>query len=128
MTDSYTPGQKSAELAARSFEQFLYNELAQATPRFGDSEAEIYVYCHLAPEGEPSRRVLIVTDRRSPIVRVCIEAAYELFEGDVHHYVQRIGTVNRDETATKLIPLVREAYERLMAWKPTNENIWDYVF
>ena len=113
--------------AVRSLSLFL-GELALAQPCFDDNEADVYMSCHLVAEGEPSRRVLVVSDKHSPIVRVCIEAAYELFEGDIHHHVQRIGTVNRDETGTKLVPLVREAYDRLMAWKPTHENIWDYVF
>ena len=113
--------------AARNLQQFLV-ELQSAQSRFDDSEAEVYMYCHLMPEGEPSRRVLVVVDKLSPLVRVCIEAAYELFAGDVHHFVQRIGTVNRDETATQLAPLVQQAYDRLLAWRPTHESIWDYVF
>ncbi len=127
VANSYVQTDSSQLSAQRNFEQFL-NDLAAASSRFADNEAEIYMFCHLAPENEPGRRVLVVTDKHSPIVRVCIEAAYELFAGDIHHYVQRIGTVERQETRTKLVPLVREAYERLMSWKPTHENIWDNVF
>ncbi len=128
MTTKIIPSQELAHLAADSLDKFLQTELVEAAPRFATNDSEIYMFCHLAPEGEMSRRMMVVSDFGSPVVRVCIEAAYELFEGDVHHFVQRIGTVNRDEVAIGLEPLVRQAYDRLMAWKPTHENIWDYVF
>lgn len=121
---SFVQSQESAELAALAIERFINIDLVEAAPGFSNPESEIYLYCPLAPDDELSRRVMIISDRNSPVIRVCIEAIYELFEGDVHHYVQRIGTVNRDEAATGLTPLVRQAYERLLDWKP----IWDYVF
>ena len=116
-----------SQAAHTAFENFLRNELPQAQQYWADTEAAIYMFCHLAPAGEASRRVLVVTDKNSPIVRVCIEAACELFEGDIRHYVQRVGTVNREEAPAKLEALVREAYHRLMAWRPTYENILDTV-
>jgi hypothetical protein len=128
ITNDSIQSQDTDDLAENAFEHFINSELAPASLRFGNSEAEIYMYCHLAPEGEPSRRLLVVTDKQSAIIRVCIEAAYELFAGDIHHYVNRVGTVNRDEADEKLIPLVREAYDRLIAWKPSHENIWDNVY
>lgn len=120
--------QEHTQLAARAFDLFVHTELAQAAARFENSEAEIYIYCHLAPEGEPTRRLLVVTDKHSQVVRVCIEAAYELFAGEVHHHVERVGTVNRSDMNTDLENLVREAYQRLIAWKPTHDNIWDDVY
>lgn len=122
--NSFVQSQESADLAALAIERFINVDLIEAAPRFSDIETEIYMYCPLAPNDELSRRVMVVSDQRSPVIRVCIEATYELFEGDVHHFVQRIGTVNRDEAATNLAPLVRQAYDRLVDWKP----IWDYVF
>lgn len=116
----------SIELAQHALEQFLHSELP--TVPFSNLDTGIYLFCHLMPEGEPSRRILVVSDQQSQVVRVCIEASYELFKGSIHHHVQRIGTVNRDEVRDKLEPLVREAYAHLIAWKPTHENIWDYDF
>jgi hypothetical protein len=106
---------ESTEYAERALENFLVQTVADAP--FEDYEAGIYVYCQCAPEGELSRRVLVVCDKYTQPVRVCIEAAYELFQGDIHHHVR-----------TELEPLIRRAFAELMAWKPTHENIWDYVF
>lgn len=124
--NSFVQSQESVELANLALERFINIDLAEAAPRFSDLEAEIYLYCPLAPDDELGRRVMVVSDHNSPVIRVCIEAAYELFEGDVHHFAQRIGTVRRDEAANtdNLILLVRQAYERLLDWRP----IWDYVF
>ena len=122
--NSFVQSQENVELAALAIERFISIDLIEAAPGFSDLETEIYIYCPLAPDDELSRRVMVVSDRNSPVIRVCIEAAYELFEGDVHHFVQRIGTIHRDEAANDLTPLVRQAYERLLDWRP----IWDYVF
>ncbi len=125
--NTFVQSAESTELAEHAYGQFL-QELSEAAPRLGNLDVDVYMWCHLAPPGEESRRILVVADRHSPIVRVCIEAAYALFAGDIHHYVKRIGTVTRAEIAGGLTPLVSEAYQRLMAWKPTHENIWDNVF
>lgn len=117
---------QSVEFAEHAITDFLANEVA-ATP-FTNAEEGFYLYCHCAPEDAPTRRVLVVTDRYSEIVRVCIEAAYELFAGDTHYHVRRIGTVTREQVETQIEPLVRQAFSELVAWKPTHENIWDYVF
>src|SRR4051812_16095711 len=97
-----------------AFDAFIHNELGQALERFDHQEVEVYIYCHLTQPSEPSRRVLVVTEANSAKIAVCIEAAYELFKGDMHHYVRRIGMVDRAEAAAKLEPLVREAYEIIL--------------
>ena len=122
--NSLVQSQENVELAALAIEGFINKDLTEAAPYFNDPETEIYLACLLAPDDEMGRRVVVVSDQHSTVIRVCIAAIYELFEGDVHHFVQRIGTVNRDEAATALTPLVRQAYQRLIDWKP----IWDYVF
>jgi hypothetical protein len=117
---------ESTEYAECALEDFLAQAVADAP--FEDYEAGIYVYCQCAPEGELPRRVLVVCDKYTQPVRVCIEAAYELFQGDIHYHVKRINTVNRENVRIELEPLIRRAFAELMAWKPTHENIWDYVF
>ncbi len=120
MSDSY--------ITSHAFQTFLNVELSKALERFDHEEAAVYIYCHLSPAYEPSRRVLVVTEANSARIAVCIEAAYELFEGDIHHYVRQIGTIARSEAATKLRLLVSEAHEIVLAWKPTFANIEDNVF
>ncbi|HEX2916200.1 MAG TPA: hypothetical protein VH186_35900 [Chloroflexia bacterium] len=128
MANTFVLTRESGEMAELAFNHFMQTVLDEGARRFSDYESGIYMYCQLAPEDEAGRRVLVVSERYSQVVRVCIEAAYELFEGDVHHYVQRIGTVERETVSSNLEPLMRQAYNSLMAWKPTHENIWDNVY
>lgn len=110
-------------ISSNTFEDFIEYELTRALERFDQEEAAVYIYCHQARPYEPSRRVLVVTEADSATITVCIETAYELFAGDIHHCVRRIGTINRAEVTEKLLPLVYEAYEIVLAWKPTFANI-----
>jgi hypothetical protein len=87
-----------------------------------------FFYCSFNNPEQLSRRVLVVADGGSPVVRVCIEAAYELFEGEINYKVERVGTVQRQEVRQGLIPLLDRAFERLVSWRPTHDNIWDNVY
>lgn len=120
MIDTYT--------CAKTFQAFVDNDLRQAIERFDHEEAGFYIYCGLTGLTGLSRRVLVITEPNSAKIAVCIEAAYHLFEGDTHHYVRQVGTIDRAEAASKLEPLVREAYEIVMSWKPTLANIEDNAF
>lgn len=120
MSDNY--------LTAQAFHSFINEELNPALNRLDCEEATVYIYCHETKPTEPSRRVLVVTEANSAMITVCIEAAYQLFEGDIHHYVRRIGTIACAEAEAKLRPLLWEAYEIVMAWKPSFTDIEDYLF
>src|SRR5436305_12760798 len=96
-----------SQAAQEIFDRFVDTKLPEALSSFGNNETAIYIYCHLTLPNEPGRRLLVVTD--GPVVRVCIEATYELFEGDVHYWVQRVGSVSREEAPGRLEELVREA-------------------
>src|SRR3712207_577188 len=85
MSDSFT--------MAQTFQSFVNYELSHALERFDHQDAAVYIYCHLTDPGEPSRRVLVITEANSARIAVCIEAAYELFAGDTHHYVRQVGTI-----------------------------------
>lgn len=116
------------DFAEIAFQNFLANELAQAKSTFDNPANRVYLYCHLVPEGERTRRLLVVSETGESVVRVCIEASYELFEGDTHYYVRRVGTTPREEAAEGIEPLLHTAFAELVAWRPTHENIWENVF
>ena len=120
MSDNYA--------SAHAFHTFVNEELTPAINRFASEEATVYIYCHSTKPTEPSRRVLVVTEANSATITVCIEAAYQLFEGDIHHYVRRIGAIPCAEARAKLQPLLWEAYEIVMAWKPTFADIEENLF
>ncbi len=111
-----------------AFEVFVETELNLAVTRFDQEAAAVYIYCHRTPPQEPSRRVLVITEANRGRIAVCIEATYGLFEGDIHHYVRQIGTVSHEDALSKLEPLAREAYEIVMAWKPSFVEIGEYAF
>jgi hypothetical protein len=115
-------------VVSQAFQTFVEEDLAPALNRFDCEEAAVYIYCHPTKPTEPSRRVLVVTEANSAMITVCIEAAYQLFEGDIHHYVRRIGMIPCAEAAGKLRPLLWEAYEIVMSWKPTFADIEDILF
>ena len=112
----------------QNFEAFINTELSEALERFDQQDAAVYVYCLVSQPEAPSRRVLVVTEANSAQVVVCIEAAYQLFEGDIHHYVRQVGMLDRHEAAGKLAALVREAYELITAWRPSYEDLAECVF
>jgi hypothetical protein len=116
-----------SDFARGAFQSFLANELTPALPEISNPANRVYLYCHLRPEGEPTRRLLVVSEPGEVVVRVCIEASYQLFDGDTHYHVRRIGSTSRENTAG-IEPLLHSAYEELLAWRPTHESIWENVF
>ncbi len=116
------------ESYAENFEQFVSEELPASVAHFDEQDPAIYIYCQRASAELPSRRVLVVTEPVSGQIVVCIEVTYQLFEGDIHHCVRQIGKLEKAEIAEKLQSLAREAYEVVMAWRPTLANIEDYAF
>ncbi|MEI6045940.1 MAG: hypothetical protein WCS37_16445 [Chloroflexota bacterium] len=124
-----TTTRPTSEFAEKAFQNFLAAELIRSLPRISAPNDRVYLYCHLVPEGEPSRRLLVVSEPEEKVVRVCVEATYELFEGDVHYHVRRIGTAPREQADEKQLEgLLQTAYSELMAWHPTHESIWENVF
>lgn len=118
--------------AVTTLEHFIKNDLPREMPRFTKADAAIdmwvyFVWCDIKTNKEFSRRLLVLSDAVSLQVRVCIEVAYQTFECDQCYHVERIGTFFRDEADTELEPLLRNAFDRMMKWQPTPENIWDLI-
>ena len=111
------------QFCAQDFDTFLNVELPRALAYSDLEDAAIYIYCYVAGPTEPTRRVFVVTEAHTGRIAVCIEAAYQLFEGDIHHYVRQIGTLDRTASVAELQATVREAHDIIVAWRPTLANI-----
>lgn len=107
------------------FENFVAQQVPTMFELLEKPDDISFFCCSFSNPKELSRRVLVVADASSPTVRVCIEAAYALFEGDLNYKVERIGEIYRQQVRHELVSLLQVAYERLISWKPTQENIWD---
>ncbi len=114
--------------ATQVFNDFMTYEVPGIVEQLANVNDLHFFCCSFNGPDELSRRVLVVADASSPIVRVCIEAAYELFEGDIHYKVERIGTVDRSQLRTDFLPLLERAFDKLYIWRPTHDNIWDNVY
>jgi hypothetical protein len=111
------------------FQEFLNVDLTLALGRLENDEPVCFVYTQSGTMHEPVRRVLVIREAgATDYLTVSIEAAYELFEGDYHHIVRRIGTYRRGEPVAHLREIVEQAYETVMLWKPTLANIQDTAF
>lgn len=106
-----------------AFQEFITKELQHALNRFYDLNATVYIYCHVKNPDEASRRILVIAEAHSSKIVVSAEAAYQVFEGDIHYVVREIGTVDRLKAAEKLLALVLEAYEVVISWKPTFADV-----
>ncbi len=113
------------EFANNAFNDFMANKLPQAQALFSDPNQRIYFFCHLMPDGLYTRRLIVASEPGEAMVRVCIEASYQLFEGDVHYHVRRIGTIPREKASEELSALLPTAFERLMAWNSTHQSIYE---
>ena len=116
------------EVADKRFSDFMAQDVPLVMEQLENAMDMHYSYCSFNGPDELSRRVLVVADQNSPVVRVCTEAAYELFEGDINYKVERIGTVDRSQVKTDLVPLLERAFQKLVSWKPTHDNIWDNAY
>lgn len=116
------------DAATQVFNDFMTCEVPGMMEQLAKPDELHFFYCSFNGPDELSRRVLVVADASSPIVRVCIEAAYELFEGDIHYKVERIGTVDRSQLRSDFVPLLERAFDKLYNWRPTHDNIWDNVY
>jgi hypothetical protein len=116
--------------STQAFQEFITKELQHehARERFYDLNATVYIYCHVKDPDESSRRILIIAEAHSPKIVVSVEAAYQVFEGDIHYTVREIGTIDRLKAAEDLLPLVLEAYEFVISWKPTFADIEEYFY
>jgi|GEM_PF-1869955 len=128
MSIAYAIAQVNTIEAESALETFINTDLKDALGHINNISASVYLYCCLDNVQHAGRRILVVSASNEEVVRVCIEAAYELFEGDTHYYVARIGTADRDKAGAEVPALLRKAYESLVNWKPTHENIWDNVY
>ncbi|MDB5081532.1 MAG: hypothetical protein JWP00_3456 [Chloroflexi bacterium] len=111
-----------------AFQEFIEKELQHVVDRFNDLNATVYLYCHVKTPDETARRVLIIAEAQSTRIVVSVEAAYQVFEGDIHHVLQVIGGVDRSEVAGKLLPLLGQAYEVAIAWKPTFADVEELFY
>ncbi len=114
--------------STQAFQEFITKELQHALDRFYDLNATVYIYCHVKDPVESSRRVLVIAEAYSSKIVVSVEAAYQVFEGDIHYTVREIGKLDRLKAAEKLLPLVLEAYEFVISWKPTFADIEEYFY
>ncbi len=128
MTIAYAITQVNDYQAENALENFINREIADATPHMRNQAAAIYLFCRLDEAEYTGRRIIVVSDSGQEYVRVCIEASYELFAGDTHYHVKRIGTADRATGLQELPAVIRKAYAELIAWKPTHEFIWDNVY
>jgi hypothetical protein len=113
-------------------EDFIKNTLPGEMYRFKTTENDIAIVGDFSWQERPggqevSRRLLILSDPHNLQVRVCAEAAYQTFECDTCFHVERVGTFFRDEAETALVPLLRRAFDRLLNWEATPDNIWDLI-
>lgn len=99
-----------------------------ALGKFEAGELVNFVYTHPSQPTEPVRRVLVTSESARNRLRVSIEAAYQLFEGDYHHIVHSIGFYTAEEPAEVLGALVKTAYELVMSWKPSMASIETTAF
>jgi hypothetical protein len=128
MGTTYTITHVNTLEAENALDHFITGELCDTMGHIRQMNASIYLSCRLDASEHKGRRIMVVADANQDLVRVCIEATYELFEGDTHYFVERIGTSNRAEASDKVPGLVQKAYDRLITWKPTHANIWDNVY
>jgi hypothetical protein len=130
--DRLAPTQASISEAEIALENFIKNVLPGEMWKFNTTDNDIistadFSWCDISTGREFSRRLLMLSDPHNLQVRVCIEAAYQTFECDTCFHVERVGTFFRDEAATELEPLLRRAFERMLNWQATPENIWDLI-
>jgi hypothetical protein len=114
--------------STQAFQEFITRELQHARDRFYDLNATVYIYCHVKDPDESSRRILVIAEAHSPKIVVSVEAAYQVFEGDIHYTVREIGRIDRLKAAEDLLPLVLEAYEFVISWRPTFADIEEYFY
>lgn len=114
--------------STQAFQEFITRELQHARDRFYDLNATVYIYCHVKDPDESSRRILVIAEAHNPKIVVSVEAAYQVFEGDIHYTLREIGRIDRLKAAEDLLPLVLEAYEFVISWRPTFADIEEYFY
>lgn len=114
--------------STQAFQEFINLELQHSLDRFYDRNATVYIYCHVKSPDDPARRVLVIAEAHSSNITVSVEAAYQVFEGDIHHIVRQIGTVARTQANQELLPLMLEAYEMAVAWRPSFADVEEYIY
>lgn len=113
----------SANLFSSNWFSFMASQVVEAVENLDKTETEYSRRWDLALEGPAGRRLLISHAERSPELKISFEAAFELFEGDVHHHVEPVGNISRERVQTDLAPLVFEAFHYMSGWKPSAESI-----
>jgi hypothetical protein len=130
--EKIAPTQSSVKEAEIALENFIQNILPGEMVQFKTTDNDIsivadFAWCDIETGREFSRRLLILSDPRNLQVRVCVESAFQTFECETCFHVERVGTFFRDEAATELEPLLHRAFERMLNWQITPENIWDFI-
>ena len=113
----------STGLAARDLEKFLISYIVESAGRAFEANSEKSFYWELAKASRAERRLLLFCDKDRQEVTVSFETACELFEGEAHFVVSKVGTVHRSEITTDLPGVVSKALNQVNDWKPTYENL-----
>ena len=128
MTPPFVITQVNTLEAENALDNFISGDIRDAQTHFRDLATSIYLFCRLDEAEYTGRRILVVSEVNEKELRICIEAAYNLFDGDTNYHVERIGTVEREMAWSELPQMLQKAYDKLIMWKPTHENIWDNVY
>ncbi len=110
-----------------AFQTFLNDVLPEALISLADPTMGVDLHCKIVPPGKPGRRLLVESDPGEGQVRVIVEATYEVFEGDTHYHVQRIGAVDRTKAGEELEPLLKKAFANISTWNPNHDSVWEDV-
>ena len=109
--------QAQTGLSASNLEQFLISYVLKSAQHvYGESFP-----WQLPGHSNIERRLLLNFDENQPMFTVSFEVSYQLFEGDAHFFVKKVGTVNPTEIGTHLPGIVANALEQVSSWKPSYE-------
>lgn len=113
------------EFATKAFADFMANSLPPALSCAGDPQCRIHLFVHLMPDGVYTRRIMVESEPGEALINVLVEASYQLFEGDTHYHVRRIGAVPRDKATEGLPAILPVAFDEIMAWHTSHNSIWE---
>lgn len=117
----FEQAQAQTGLSAANLEQFLISYvLKSAHHAYEENSGESYLW-QLAGNSNIERRLLLNYDETKSEFTVSFEVAYQLFAGDTHFVVKKVGTLSPVEIRSSLPGIVTKALEQVNSWKPTYE-------
>ena len=117
----FEQAQAQTGLSAANLEQFLISYvLKSAHHAYEENAGESYLW-QLAGNSNIERRLLLNYDANRSEFTVSFEIAYQLFEGDTHFFVKKVGTLSPAEIGNCLPGIVTKALEQVNSWKPSYE-------